>query len=65
MILQGSHKNDHNHGEKVDNVAAVVAPVACKRKATSDNNILKRASQHLRVCGDTVMHTGEHIHNDN
>ena len=28
-----SHKNDHNHGEKVDNVAVVVARVACKRKA--------------------------------
>jgi hypothetical protein len=31
-----SHKNDYNHGEKVDNVAAVVARVACKRKAASD-----------------------------
>ena len=31
-----SHNNDHNHGKKVNNVTAVVARVACKRKATSD-----------------------------
>jgi FLYWCH zinc finger domain len=31
-----SHKHDQNHGEKVDNVAAVVVRVACKRKATSN-----------------------------
>ena len=32
-------KNVHNHGEKVDNAAVVIARTACKRKATEDAGV--------------------------